>query len=149
MLFEDLTSNADIYEKNAKSYKAMLTAVEDEARERLAPLKGKTIIVYHDFLEFFAEDFGLDVISVTSDGGKSSDGISPEEAIAYMNANKIETIFCDKSFEKDDTLADIISATGASAVVLDAMTVGSLSEANDAYERAMKHNLDALESNLK
>lgn len=141
--------NKDIYEKNAESYKAMLASVENEARERLAPLKGKTIVVYHDFLEFFAEDFGLDVISVTSDGGKSSDGISPEEAIAYMNANKITTIFYDKSFEKDDTLADIISATGASAVVLDAVTGGSLSEANDAYERAMKHNLDALVSNLK
>jgi len=60
--------NATRYRAAAAAYAAELTALDDELREILAPLKKRRFLVYHPAWGEFAATYGLEQIAIERDG---------------------------------------------------------------------------------
>ena len=56
------------YESNCERFVADLTELQTEIREKLAPLRGKTIYVYHPTYGYFCNEFGLVQKAIEVDG---------------------------------------------------------------------------------
>ena len=50
---------ADGYRRNATAFTAQLRQLNREFEKQLAPFRGKTFVVVHDFAPYFAERYGL------------------------------------------------------------------------------------------
>lgn len=142
--------NADIYEKNAAEYIAKLEALIPEASVRVAKLRSKNMVVFHESFDYFADEFGLNIVSVLS----NHDGSAPSskkvaEIIEYMKNNNIKAVFTEKGMDSNDTLNTVKNETGCTVYVLDTLTSGKIDgNVRDAYINAVKANLDTLEKAL-
>jgi len=66
--------HASLYRANADIAAARLDAAVVEIASELAPMKGKGIVVFHDAYNYFAEQFGLEVIGAVRDGDATAPG---------------------------------------------------------------------------
>ncbi|AHM57027.1 ABC-type metal ion transport system, periplas mic component AdcA [Peptoclostridium acidaminophilum DSM 3953] len=60
--------NSDLYSSNAKSYKKKLIQLDASIKSELSIAKQKEFIIYHPSLGYFANDYGLTMIAVESEG---------------------------------------------------------------------------------
>ncbi|MBR5543363.1 MAG: zinc ABC transporter substrate-binding protein [Oscillospiraceae bacterium] len=134
--------NADVYEKNAAEYTQKLNEVKLEAQERCASLGKRKIAVMHDSFDYFADEFGLEIIALVPD----DDNIIAADKIERAG---IDTIFTQQSFAENASLRTIVKKKGWNIAVLDTLTSGEINEdTKDAYLDAVHKNLDLLESVL-
>jgi zinc transport system substrate-binding protein len=111
--------NAATYSANAETEIATLAALEGELAERLAPVRDKPFIVFHDAYQYFEARFGLTLAgSVT---------VSPEVAPGAARIDELRTrvqdlgatcVFAEPNFEPAISSA-ITDGTQAKAGVLD------------------------------
>lgn len=66
-------SNAALYRSNWERLHSQLTRLDEELREKLAPLKGEEFFVFHPAWECFAEDYGLIQVALETHGQEPSD----------------------------------------------------------------------------
>jgi zinc transport system substrate-binding protein len=111
--------NAATYSANAETEIATLAALEGELAERLAPVRDKPFIVFHDAYQYFEARFGLTLAgSVT---------VSPEVAPGAARIDELRTrvqdlgatcVFAEPNFEPA-IISAITDGTQAKAGVLD------------------------------
>jgi zinc transport system substrate-binding protein len=111
--------NAATYSANAETEIATLAALESELAERLAPVRDKPFIVFHDAYQYFEARFGLTLAgSVT---------VSPEVAPGAARIDELRTrvqdlgatcVFAEPNFEPA-IISAITEGTQAKAGVLD------------------------------
>ncbi|WP_347246068.1 zinc ABC transporter substrate-binding protein [Thermogutta sp.] len=66
-------SNRTFYRNNWERLRSQLTHLDEELREKLAPLKGQEFFVYHPAWECFADDYGLVQVAMETQGKEPSD----------------------------------------------------------------------------
>ena len=142
--------NTETYERNAAEYKAKLETLIPEITERIGKLQNKDMVVFHESFDYFADQFGLNVVSLLSD--PNGNALSSEEitqVINYMKANNIKAVFTEKGKTSNDTLDRLKKETGCSVYVLDTLASGKIDgNVKDAYFNAMRANLNTLEKAL-
>ncbi|MDD4569174.1 MAG: zinc ABC transporter substrate-binding protein [Tepidanaerobacteraceae bacterium] len=62
------SKNRDFYLKNAQNYIVKLKELDKDIKNLSHKLKNKTFIIYHPSLGYFADDYGLDMIPIQSEG---------------------------------------------------------------------------------
>ena len=142
--------NADVYEKNTAEYVKKLSDLIPEVTEKVANLQKKELIVFHESFDYFADQFGLSVVSVLSNhDGSAASPKKVAEVISYMKKNKIKVVFAEKGAPDNETLKTVKNETGCTVYTLDTLTYGSVDEkAKDAYIKAVKYNVATLEKAL-
>ena len=127
--------NAEIYEKNAAAYIEKLNALKAEMQTVIDSLSSKDIVVYHDSFDYFADQFGLNIVSAAKDNEKE-----------YIGAiEKTGCIFVQESLVKSAELKRIVKQTGCDVYVLNTLTYGKSGEiSKDAYFEAFRENGDLL-----
>ena len=130
-------SNSAIYEANAASYTERLRALEAEVKPRIEKLKDKTIVVYHDSFDYFAEEFGLEIITIND----------AEEAAKYENEiSNLGYMFAQKSVADSKEYQSFAKKTRCTTYIIDTLTCPTEGEvAEDAYINAIRRNLDMFE----
>jgi zinc transport system substrate-binding protein len=105
------STNADVYVKNAQNYKDKLMKLDREIRSSIDRLENKAIMVYHPSLGYFAEDYGLNMISIQSEG-KDASPADLKKAIDIAEKQGIKTVFCQAEIDSRQAkvLASEISA---------------------------------------
>jgi ABC-type Zn uptake system ZnuABC Zn-binding protein ZnuA len=63
-------AHAQDYDKNAEAYVAELKKLHDDGVKMLAGKKDRRIISFHDSLEYFAKEFGIEIVDVIEMPGK-------------------------------------------------------------------------------
>ena len=131
--------NAEVFEKNAAEYIAKLNALKAETQAVIDALPSKDIVVFHDSFDYFADEFGLNIVSVT-------DGEEEE----YIKAiEKTGFILVQKSLEKSAELKQLVRKTDCEVYVIDTLTTGEMSgNSKDAYIEAFRENCDLLKEIL-
>ena len=66
-------SNGALYRDNWERLRSQLLQLDEELREKLAPLKGQEFFVFHPAWECFAADYGLVQVALESHGKEPSD----------------------------------------------------------------------------
>lgn len=64
--------NKSFYEKNAKEYLAKLDELDQQIKKSLSNLSNRIFIVYHPAFGYFADDYGLRMISLEEEGKKAT-----------------------------------------------------------------------------
>ena len=141
--------NAEKYRENANMYIEKLNELKKEMHEVLDGINdnNKNIVTFHEAFEFFAEEFGLNVVGVIErEPGTSPSAGELAEIIDKIKNTNAKAIFVEPQYSK--TAADTISKeTGVSIYTLDPVVSGELKK--DAYEKIMRENMKNLKEALE
>ena len=135
-------ANTAIYEANRQAFLARLDGKLKEWETKLAPLRSKPMVGYHNSWPYFARRFRLDFVHFI----EIKPGVPPSPShlarvIATMRARKVP-IVVREPHEPERDVAFVAGKTGASIVVL-AASVGALPRTDD-YISLFDANVEAL-----
>jgi zinc transport system substrate-binding protein len=99
--------NREIYQSNAQAYIEELEALDEEIKTIVSETDNKAFMIYHGSYGYFADDYGLEMITI-EEGGKEATAAQIEEVIDYAKENDIKTIFYQVEF--DDSQAETVAA---------------------------------------
>ncbi len=107
----------NVYETNLDSYLADLQELDSHLRETLAPLRGKTLLVYHPAWGYFADAYGLRQEAIEIEG-KEPTGQQLARIIEHARTEDVKVIFVQAQYSRN--LAEAVAeAVGGSVVVID------------------------------
>lgn len=138
--------NANLYKANADSYVKKLESLSKEISEVLNKVQNKRIVTFHDAFDYFARDFGLEVVDVIEvvPGQEPSAGELAKLA-KKIRELKVAAIFSEPQYS--DRVAMILSKeSGVPVFKLDPCHTGEGKP--DTYEKVMRQNLEVLKKAL-
>ena len=140
--------NADYYRANTAAYQEQLRLLdaEIEAILEIIPLENRRLVTNHDFLGYFAQRYGFEIVGVVLPGGSTLAEPNPRELtelIEIIEREGIETIIVEASNPNriSDALADQL---GIETILLYS---GALSDADGptpTYIDFMRYNAQAI-----
>lgn len=133
---------AALYQKNADEYVGKLSLLRDRMHRELDSLPNRDIITFHEAFPYFAEEFGLNIVTVINrEPGSEPNARELADTIRLVRSSGVKALFVEPQYPK--TAADIVqNETDAEVYVLDPAVSGE--ETKDAYLNAMEQNLQVL-----
>jgi zinc transport system substrate-binding protein len=119
-LIELLPSQKDVLMENHAELAESLENLDKYIRTNLAGMKTKKFMVYHPSWGYFADTYGLQQISIESEG-KEPGAKALAHLIEEAKQNRIGAIFVQKQFSQRQAKA-IARAIGANVVVIDPLS---------------------------
>ena len=89
--------NIAVYEKKATEYLAELDEIDNEIRETLSGLDEQSFIIYHPAFGYFADDYGLKMVTIEEEG-KEATSKKLQEVIDFARKEEIRFIFYQEEF---------------------------------------------------
>lgn len=86
------TKNKAVYEKNANEYIQKLDTLDKDIKASLDKLRNKTFITYHPAFGYFADDYGLTMLSLEEEG-KEATAKDLQDMINKAKKENIKVIF--------------------------------------------------------
>lgn len=119
--------NSKTYMDNAKKYIAELNELDKEISGITDGLTNKSFMIYHGAYGYFADDYGLEMISLESDG-KPATAANMQSVIEQAKSQGIATMFYQTEFDDSQakTVADEIGGTVLKAAPLSPDYIESL-----------------------
>ena len=135
------------YRASGAVYLKKIHALQKDMHLALLPYKGKKIITFHEAFPYFAEEYGLEILSVIErEPGSEPSAKELASTIELVKKSGIKVIFIEPQYPS--TSADTIAVeTGAKVFVLDPAVTGP--DSDDAYIEIMKKNGAVLAQALK
>ncbi len=126
-------ANADLYAANAAAYIAELTDLDTQIAGVVAGMDNKAFMIYHGAYGYFADDYGLTMITLEVDG-KAPSATVMAAAVDQAKADHIKHIFYQEEFDDHQakTIAEEIGGTVVEARPLAADYTAALLEFADA-----------------
>jgi zinc transport system substrate-binding protein len=119
------SAHAEVYRKNCEVLVRDMEAAFDELRRELAPLRGKTVFVYHPAFGYFLDEFGI-IQEAVETGGKEPAPRVLGKLIEKVRAEKVRVIFVQAQFPAESART-AAAAAGAELVSLDPLAADWLS----------------------
>ncbi len=137
------SKNAQKYEDNKNIYIEKLEKLKSNMHEELDNLENKNIVTFHEAFEFFAEEFGLNIVGVIErEPGTNPSAGEVAKIIDKIKETSATAIFVEPQYE-DSTANVIARETNIPVYTLDPVVTGKLEK--EEYENIMKKNLETLE----
>lgn len=105
-----IPENADLYQKNLDIFISDVDSLVEDLNKKFQNLKNNKFLVLHPAWGYFAQDFGLEQVSIEEHGHESGHH-NIKEIIEFAKTNEIKTVFVQKHFssKEADTIAREIS----------------------------------------
>ena len=110
-------ANDEFYQKNAEEYIKNIRKTNQRVKEIIDIKENKYMLVYHPSFGYFAEEYGLEIVSI-EEGGKEATAKHLQEIIDFAKENNIKKIFYQAEIDSRQTEA-IAEETKAELVKLD------------------------------
>lgn len=91
-------NNQDEYKSNLKKYTEYLDSIDLSYKEKFKHSKNKAFLVWHPSLSYFAKDYGLEQVSVSSDTKEMSVS-SVSNVIEKAKSDSIKIMFFQREFD--------------------------------------------------
>ncbi|MDR2369857.1 MAG: zinc ABC transporter substrate-binding protein [Treponema sp.] len=130
--------NAEFYRENYADLVADIEDVFDGLREELAPLRGRSVFVYHPSFGYFLDEFGIKQEAVET-GGKEPGPRELNILIEKAKREKAAAIFVQSQFPVSAAAA-AAGAAGAEIILLDPLDadwIGNIRRMGDALKKAL------------
>lgn len=136
-------ARADTYRANAADLQDRIEGLDAELAERLAPVRDRPFIVFHDAYQYFEEHYGLSPAgSVTVSPDIRPGAARLTELREHVETRDAVCVFAEPQFEP--TLVEtIVEGTGARAGVLDPLGA-EIENGPDLYFAVMRNLADSL-----
>jgi zinc/manganese transport system substrate-binding protein len=146
-------ANADTYRANAEAYRAQLVALDAEIEATLSviPPEARVLVTNHEFLAYFADRYGFEVVATVIPGISTLAEPSPQEVAALIDLIQdegVSAIFAEVS--DPGRLAQVIAADAGEIAVV-TLYSDSLSGPDGpaaTYIDYLRHNAQAIASAL-
>lgn len=141
------STNKEKYEENTQQYIVKLEELEQEINSTLATLSSKNIVTFHNTFDYFANDYGLNVVGVIeNEHGKTPSAGEIASLVKDIKQNNVKAIFVEPEYSVK--IVDTISKeTGVKVYMLNPVTSGENNK--DEYVNIMKYNLTELKQALE
>ncbi len=85
-------AHADIYRASAAAYSEQLNALDSEVRDIIAvvPEENRILVTNHEFLGYFAHEYGFEVVGVVITGGSTASEPDPQSLAALIDVVREE-----------------------------------------------------------
>jgi zinc/manganese transport system substrate-binding protein len=135
--------DADYFERNHKQFVADLEAAVQRWQAKLAPYRGRKLVIYHDAWPYFVGRFDLKVLGCI----EPKPGIPPTAShvaslIEQIKAETQPVVIADAAYYPDKAGKMIAARTGATFVIIPS-SVGGVKGADD-YLSLFDHIVDTL-----
>ncbi|MBN2557914.1 MAG: zinc ABC transporter substrate-binding protein [Clostridia bacterium] len=102
--------NRSIYMENASAFILEIEALESEIKNILEPMESRSFMIYHGSYGYFADDFGLEMISIEV-AGKKATASEMQEVIKHAREEGISIVFYQDEFDDNQarTIAEEIN----------------------------------------
>lgn len=103
------SANSELYQRNAAEYILKLEELDEQIKKTVQTLKNKTFMIYHGSYTYFADDYGLEMISLEV-AGKQATAAEIQEVIEHAKEENIKIVFYQDEFDDNQarTVADEI-----------------------------------------
>jgi len=136
-------ANADVYADNAEALARDLEALQSEIAAKLAPVKERPFLVFHDAYHYFEARFGLNGLGAIVLNPETPPGARRLQEIRHrIEEAGVVCVFSEPQFEVG-YVTTVLDGTGARTASLDPLGVKVEPGAN-AYSRIMTELTDAL-----
>lgn len=132
-------SNETTYNENAEKYKKKLDKVDARIRESLSDIKTKTFIAYHPAFGYFADDYGLEMISLEEDG-KDATPKTFQKVIDIAKERDIKVIFYQEEVDsrQSEAFAKEIGGSTEKIAPLAPNYIENLEAMADTFSKVLK-----------
>ena len=139
--------HAAAYLANASAYAARISALQQEMKEMLLPVRGGRIITFHEAFPYFANAFEIEIAGVIAhEPGEEPGTREIAEICDLVKERGIAALFAEPQYPQK--VAQTISReTGALLYTLDPVVTGDGSK--ESYETVMRENARVLLEALK
>ncbi|MEX1376339.1 MAG: zinc ABC transporter substrate-binding protein [Eubacteriales bacterium] len=122
-------ANRETYRQNAADYIDKLNALDAEIKAAVDEMDNKSFMIYHGSYGYFADDYGLTMISLEADG-KAATAAKMQQVIDEANEQEIKAIFYQDEFADTQarTIAEEIGGVVQRAAPLSDEYIESLKE---------------------
>jgi len=102
--------NSGKYSENAQLYIEKLIELDKEISELFSNFRNRTFIIYHPSLGYFADDYGLNMVSIEEEG-KDAAPLNLQKVIDIAREQNIKTVFYQSEMDSKQSrvFADEIS----------------------------------------
>jgi zinc transport system substrate-binding protein len=108
--------NKSTYEKNAEEYLGKLDELDNEIKQTLSSVERQSFIIYHPVFGYFADDYGLNMITIEEEG-KEATAKKLREVIDFANKENIKFVFYQEEFNSTQAEAIAKEIDGATVKV--------------------------------
>ena len=140
-LIESDPSNADSYRSNAEAYIQQLQQLDNEFKEKLAPVQGCNFITFHDAFGYLAQRYGLQQEAIVH---IPEDSITPQDIQRVQQLAKehhVKALLTEPGIE-DKRIEQISSDLNLPLEAINPLESGETDP--QYYFQAMRNNLEAL-----
>ena len=139
-------SHGDAYISNGGAYVEKLMELEEQMEALKQATQGKSVVLFHEALEYVADDLGLEVVyTMDLDEERQVSAGEVAEVMEAVKTNNVAAVLADETYGKE--LGDMVAkSTTAKAVYLDPMVRGQYDK--DSYITHMQANIKAMEDSL-
>jgi len=135
--------NADSYSDNAEAVIGDLNGLEGELRARVAPVKDRPFLVFHDAYPYFEARFGLNGLGAVVLNPETPPGARRLQEIRHrIEEAGVACVFSEPQFEIG-YVTTVLEGTGARTASLDPLGV-NVEAGPGAYRRILSELTDAL-----
>lgn len=125
----------------AESFKSELIALHREAERMLRPLRGRTLVTYHDSFAYFARRYGLREYSLTGPHSESPLPGRMRGLYDMAGTGDLAAVFVESGYP-DSTLRRAASDLGLKVCELNTLTTGPMDAGY--YIRGMRNNIETI-----
>lgn len=148
-------ANADIYAINATNYVSQLTELTDEISALVdeIPEENRVIVTNHNFLAYFATEYGFEVVGTVIPSASSMAQVAPQDIadlIEVIKAEGVKAIFAEYSVSTDiaETVANEVGYEVA-VVQIYSDSLGAEGSEASTYLGFIRYNVNAIVTALK
>lgn len=134
-----LPEQESLFKENSKIYLEALKVVDMENRKLFETVEHKEFLIYHPSLGYFAEEYGLEMIALESEG-KSATVAGMTQTIEFAKEHNIKVVFYQEEFDSKQAklLAGEIGGEAVQLSPLNKDLVESLSEMGKSIRNSME-----------
>lgn len=137
----------DIFTKNSKEYSEKLLKLSAELAEEATKLKNKKIIQPHGIFDYFAREFGLQIVATIQTHGGEPSTAEILNLIKTIKDENVGAIVSEPQYS-DKTAQMLSKETNVPHIKLDPAASGIENAPLDHYEKVMRENMKILKQTL-
>lgn len=139
--------HAEAYVNNEARYIKQLQTLKQEANEKLSHVQGQSIVTVHNALDYFAEEFGLDIVATIPEGTyENAAAKEMQELVEEILEHDVQGIYTEKAYAEVGIVQTIQRETGIEIKVIDTLVKPTLTQEEDVpeYISRMQKNINVL-----
>ncbi|MBR6689259.1 MAG: zinc ABC transporter substrate-binding protein [Clostridia bacterium] len=141
------SKNAEVYLNNSREYIKELEELKKEIENTIKSLPNKNIVTFHESFDYFAHEFGLNVVTkIEKEHGEAASASEIVHIVKEIKEHNVKCIVVEAGYNVN-IAATVAKEAGVKIYELNPVTSGKNNK--DEYIKIMRENLEVIKEALK